>query len=105
MGPTRADLGLLWNVAIPVLPAVFLVNPMLWRNACPLATLNKATGDRFGTRQLLGAGTRAGALGIVLLFVMVPARRFLFNTDGIALAVTIVLVATLALVAGFLYSA
>ena len=36
---------------------------------------------------------------------MVPARRFLFNTDGLVLAVTIVAVAIAALVLGFLFDA
>ncbi len=41
-----------------------------------------------------------GAIGIVLLVVMVPARRFLFNTDGVALAFTIIAVVALAIVLG-----
>lgn len=102
----ETTLNLLWNVTIPVLPAVFLVSPLLWRNVCPLATLNKVTGDRIGKRQLSpGAATVAGGIGILLLFLLVPARRFLFNTDGFALLVTIVAVALLAILAGTLYSA
>lgn len=94
-------LGILWNAVIPVLPAVFLVQPALWRNVCPLATLNVATGRRFGTRTLSpAAARRVGAIGIVLLFLMVPARRFLFNSDGAILALTIGVVVLLALLAG-----
>jgi len=93
-------LRLLWDLVIPVLPAVFLVNPMLWRNVCPLATLNQVTGRRRGGAldpRLLRLGWAAG---ILLLALMVPARRFLFNHDGTALAVTIVVVGGLALVTG-----
>lgn len=94
-------LRILWNAVIPVLPAVFLVQPSLWRNVCPLATLNVATGRRFGTRALSpAAARRVGAIGIVLLFLMVPARRFLFNSDGAILALTIAAVAVLALLMG-----
>ncbi|HJS48097.1 MAG TPA: hypothetical protein VJ773_08955 [Gemmatimonadales bacterium] len=32
-------LQLVWSAAVPVLPAVFLLGPALWRNVCPLATL------------------------------------------------------------------
>ena len=39
VAPDTATL-LLWDGAIPLLPAVFLINPGLWRNVCPLATLN-----------------------------------------------------------------
>lgn len=94
-------LRILWNAVIPVLPAVFLVQPALWRNVCPLATLNVATGRRFGARSLSPeAARRVGTIGIALLFLMVPARRFLFNTDGAVLALTIAAVALLALLAG-----
>ncbi len=97
------SLGLLWNVAIPLVPASLLVSPLLWRNACPLATLNQAT-NRFANGRRTGArfAVRAGAVGIALLLVLVPARRVLFNTDGPVLAATILLVAIAALVAGAL---
>lgn len=96
----EGTLHLLWDMVIPLLPAVFLINPMLWRNACPLATLNQWTGRRQAPpldRDLLRG---AWAVGIVLLAVLVPARRFLFNTDGTALAATIAAVGGLAMVTG-----
>lgn len=100
-----ASLHVLWDMVIPLLPAVFLVNPMLWRNVCPLATLNSMTGVRIGTRELEGRAARvAWGAGIVLLLVMVPARRFLFNTNGVALSATIVGVALLALIGGVVFS-
>jgi hypothetical protein len=99
----KATLHVLWDMVIPLLPAVFLVNPMLWRNVCPLATLNALSGTRTARPPLSGTLLRASwGLGIGLLLVMVPARRFLFNTDGLALAATIVVVALLAVAAGAL---
>jgi len=37
------DTGLfvLWKVIIPVLPALFMIAPGLWRNLCPLAASNQ----------------------------------------------------------------
>lgn len=100
----RPALHVLWDMVIPLLPAAFLVNPLLWRNVCPLATLNSLTGS-VGQRSLGARSARvAWTSGIVLLFVMVPARRFLFNTNGAALAITIGVVVLLALVAGLFYS-
>ena len=96
-------LNLLWNAVIPLLPAAFLVSPAIWRNTCPLATLNMMGGGR---RTLKAAQMPwAGAVGIALLLLLVPARRFAFNTDGHILAATIVAVAVLAVVAGFFFSA
>ena len=37
-------LKILWNAVVPLLPAVFLLQPEIWRNACPLATLNVVSG-------------------------------------------------------------
>jgi hypothetical protein len=102
LAPTTG-LTLLWDVAVPVLPAVFLIQPGIWRNVCPLATLSMITNRRGG--QILDNGRipTAGTIGIVLLALMVPARRFLFNTDGTALAATIVGVAVLAMALGVIF--
>lgn len=100
---TQPDLALdiLWNVLIPLVPASLLISPAIWRNVCPLATLNLLTNRSSVSRTLTsGLLPGAGAIGIVLLVVMVPARRFLFNTDGLALAITIAAVAVLAMVLG-----
>ncbi len=39
-------LNMLWNVVIPLVPASLLISPMLWRNSCPLATLNHVSSGR-----------------------------------------------------------
>lgn len=99
------SLHLLWDMVIPLLPAVFLVNPMLWRNVCPLATLNELGGRRRAALTLRTAQLpSAWAIGILLLVLLVPARRFLFNTHGVPMAVTVASVAVLALASGFVVS-
>ena len=101
----KPTLTLLWDMVIPLLPAVFLVNPLIWRNVCPLATLNDLSGRRSRARATSLRVVRAGwVLGVALLFVLVPARRFLFNTNGPALAVTIVAVGALALASGLVFA-
>lgn len=94
------SLKLLWSLAIPLVPASLLISPQLWRNVCPLATLNMLP-NRPGGRTLRN-GTLAvtGAVGILLLLVLVPARHVLFNTGGAALGVTVIAVALLALFSG-----
>ena len=91
--PERS-IAVLWYLLIPLVPASLLVSPALWRNVCPLATLNLLTnrsgGSRVLTTALLPAATTAG---IVLLVVLVPARRVVFNVNGAALAATISAVA------------
>jgi hypothetical protein len=98
------SLSILWYVLIPVLPAAFLVNVEIWRNVCPLATLNVLTGSSVGSRVLAKDTARKAALvGIVLLVVLVPARRFLFNVDPIALGITVVAVCVLAILGGLFF--
>jgi hypothetical protein len=97
-------LGLLWNVIIPILPATFLLSPLLWRAVCPLATLNMWPGGRTGKSPMTGKmQQRLGIVGLLLLALLVPARRFLFNEDGLALAIVIVAVAGVAIGVGALY--
>lgn len=97
-------LRLLWNAVIPVLPATFLVSPQLWRNVCPLATLTMLPRERPTARRITERTVRtATVIGLLLLVILVPARRAVFNTDGPFLATTIGAIALLALVAGLAY--
>ena len=100
------SINLLWGILIPILPLTFLLGTGMWRSVCPLATLNMLPNPWAGRRGVSVQGARfAGVVGIVLLVVMVPARRFLFNTNGLVLAATVLSVAVLALVLGFVYDA
>ena len=98
------SLHILWDMVIPLLPATFLLSPMLWRNVCPLATLNQLTGRGRGTRLRGDALEWAWVFGIALLFALVPARRFLFNEHGAILAGTIAAVALLSAAGGSVFS-
>jgi hypothetical protein len=94
----------LWYVAVPILPATFFISTKLWRGICPLATLNEI-GNHVGRPRPL-APTTAGWLavaGLVLFHLMVPARRFMFNENGLVLALTVAGVGGLALVLGALF--
>ena len=97
-------LQVLWYGAIPLLPAAFLVSPLLWRNMCPLATLNTLPGKWSRGLRLEGKTAHVAMLiGFALLLLLVPARRFLFNNNGPALALVIIAVALLAFALGFVF--
>jgi len=100
------SLLLLWKVLIPLVPAVLLISPLLWRNVCPLATLEMIAqglaGDRPPARRW---ATQGAAVGVLLLAAMVPARHLVFNTDGPVLAATIAAVAALAIGGGMAFDA
>lgn len=97
-------LPLFWNVIVPTLPAVFLFNPLVWRNVCPLATANM-----LGNRLRLPGNPgptfvqTAPAVGVVLLMTLVPARRFVFNENASALIATMLIVLAAAFALGSRY--
>lgn len=98
------SLRMLWKVVIPLVPASLLLSPAIWRNVCPLATLN-VSAARFGrgrsaSRWMWGSVV----VGIALLAILVPARRFVFDTDGAALAATILAVAAVAAGTGVVFA-
>ena len=95
----------LWSVAVPLLPASFFVAPALWRGICPLSTLN-AWGNHLGAPRELTA-RESGALGwagLAVFQLLVPARHLALNTDGPALAATLVAIGLLALLLGARYA-
>ncbi|MFV1981617.1 MAG: hypothetical protein ACC655_10720, partial [Rhodothermia bacterium] len=95
------SLRILWFAIIPILPASFLISPAIWRGTCPLATLNTMLNGVVSRRYLRARYIPyVGMAGIILLVVMVPARRFLFNENGLVLAITVAAIAVAALVLG-----
>ncbi|MCK6546036.1 hypothetical protein L6R52_09215 [Myxococcota bacterium] len=101
-----ATLTAFWGLVIPLVPASLLIAPHVWRSVCPLATLNML-GNGLVARKIPSRRLAAisGAVGILLLFAMVPARRFAFNTDGVVLAATILAVGLVAIGLGTIFEA
>lgn len=100
----ETSLNLLWGVLIPLLPVSFLLGTGIWRSICPLATLNMLPNRWTGRRRVSARAARtAGVAGIAALLLLVPARRFLLNNNGPALAAAIAMVAVAAVALGLLY--
>ncbi len=101
----RPQLGIhaFWNVLIPVAPLVFVFVPGLWRSVCPLGTsglLPRHLG--MSRRRLLSPKwqVRMGMIGVASLFLIVPLRHVLLDTNGPATAITILLLAAVAITIG-----
>lgn len=94
-------LDFFWKTVIPILPASFLLAPMLWRNVCPLATMNHWTGDRRDrATPSPAAATALQWSGIALLFVLVPFRHVVLNTMPLGMLALIAVIGVLTLAAG-----
>jgi NADPH-dependent 2,4-dienoyl-CoA reductase/sulfur reductase-like enzyme/ferredoxin len=99
----RDGLTIFWGVAIPLLPLLFFIAPGVWRNVCPLAAANQTPRVYRFTRGLTAPDwlRQYGYLIAVGLFVvLVPMRKILFNGNGTATAVLILLALTAAFLGG-----
>jgi nitrite reductase (NADH) large subunit len=101
-------LGLLifWGVFVPLLPLVFLVAPALWRNVCPMASLNQIPRTLGFTRGLtlpLWVQQYAPLISGGLFVAIVPFRKVLLERSGLALAVFLLSVLALAFLGGVIF--
>ena len=98
-----AGLFALWHIIIPVAPLLFFVAPGLWRNLCPFATLNMLPtwihppSQQRAPKWLCEHGY---AIGITLFYTLVTLRKVLLNHNGLALAVVIIVLATISFTMG-----
>jgi hypothetical protein len=99
-------LHLLWNVLIPVAPALLVVAPGIWRNVCPLGTMSLAP-YHFGlSRDKRLSSIWRGRLflvSFVLLLVVIPMRKVLLDTNGPILAAVLALVGVMAIGLGSVF--
>ncbi len=81
----EVGLLILWNVLIPIAPALIVIAPGLWRNICPMATFSLLP-RRMGIsrRKILSHRMAAllSATGLIALLLIVPLRHVVLNTDG-----------------------
>ena len=104
----RPELGLklFWGLAIPVVPALLVVAPGLWRQVCPMATLNQLP-------RLAGLGraldlpaalkNAAFAVAVGLFLTAVSLRVPLLNHSGAVVGAGILLVLVLAFAGGSVF--
>jgi nitrite reductase (NADH) large subunit len=102
----RVGLFAFWGVVIPLLPLLFFIAPGFWRNICPLAASNQ-TPRRFGFTRGRALHPTVRAYGflvpVVLFLALVPARKVLFNTNGVALAALLFTMLAAAFVGGVFF--
>ena len=101
-------LGLLlfWGLTIPVLPALLVIAPGLWRQVCPMAALNQLPRAVNKGRALeLPAGLKSTAFSIALaLFIgAVALRQPWLNQHGPSLGAVILAMLAAALAGGWFF--
>ena len=95
-----------WQLAIPILPALWLVAPGVWRNVCPMALLNQLPREfGFGLALSRPAWLRSATfpISIFALFAIVAMRPLLFDRSPLATAALIAAGLGLALAGGLVF--
>lgn len=104
----RPAVGLfaLWNVLIPVAPALMLVAPGVWRNVCPLgstALLARHLGLSAERRLAREWQARFLLIAVGALLLLVPLRHVVLDRIGPVTGFTILALALAAIVAGSVF--
>ena len=99
-------LKLFWGFAIPVVPALLVVAPGLWRQVCPMATLNqlpRLAGFGRGLDLPPGLKNWAFAISVGVFLVAVSLRAPLLNHSGAWVALVVVGALLLAFAGGVVF--
>jgi hypothetical protein len=97
---------LFWNILIPVAPALFVFATGIWRNVCPLATIvllprHLSLSQR--KRLSLAQAGKLNLIAVIALYSIVPLRHAVFNCNGPATALLIIVLASAGIIMGFFY--
>jgi nitrite reductase (NADH) large subunit len=104
-----SDLGLdlLWNLIIPLAPIIFFLAPSWWVNVCPLAIVQSIPRRLKISKNIDLSYDQVGILQFfswVILYLLVPARIFLFNHNAEIVLWIIPVLALVAFSSGVLFS-
>ena len=102
----QVGLRVFWGVYVPLAPALFLTEPGLWRNICPLASFNQIPRTLGFTRSrtLPRAVARYAPLVSAGLFlVLVALRPVVLQSSGPALGIMLIMLLALAFLGGAIF--
>ena len=102
------DIGLrvFWGLMIPVVPALLVIAPGLWRQICPMAFLNQIPRMTHisAARDLPETGRKwAFAVAVLFFFVCIALRAPVLNHNGLIVGIGLFAVLLLALLGGLIF--
>lgn len=103
---SRLALTIAWSLCIPLLPALWLLAPGIWRNVCPMAFVNQLPRELGFTRGIGRPAvlrTWAYPLSLLLLFAGIGTRLILLNGSAVATSVLFATALLLAFAGGFTF--
>lgn len=99
-------LPILWGIVVPALPLVWVLAPGIWRNVCPMATVNqipRLTRITRGRTLPPWVERHGYTIGASLFFITISLRPSFLQTSGPGAAVMLVVALGVAFVGGTLY--
>jgi hypothetical protein len=97
---------LFWNILIPIAPALLVVGVGIWRNVCPLGSTSlfpKHMGFSKRKKLTIAQSGILNLIAVIALFVIVPLRHAIFNTNGMATAILILSLGLIAVFMGLIF--
>lgn len=97
---------LFWNILIPVAPALLVVTVGIWRNVCPMAStalFPRHIGYSKRKKLTIAQTGKLNLAAVIALFIIVPLRHAIFDTNGMATAILILSLAAIAITLGLLF--
>lgn len=97
---------LFWNILIPVAPVLIVVAVGVWRNVCPMASnalFPRHMGYSKRIKLSLAQTGKLNLIAVIALFIVVPLRHAIFDTNGLATAILILSLAVIAIIMGLLF--
>jgi NADPH-dependent 2,4-dienoyl-CoA reductase/sulfur reductase-like enzyme/ferredoxin len=102
----QTGLFVLFGIIVPLLPALFLTAPGLWRNICPMAATNQVP-RLFGFSRALDPPdwlrNRGYLIAMALFFGIAGARIAGLDESGIATGIVLALVIVVAFAGGYVF--
>lgn len=99
-------LTLFWGIAVPLLPALLVIAPGLWRQLCPMGFLNQIPRAlRFSLGKTLPKplADNAFAIAVIAFVGLIALRPIVLNTDGTAVAIMLGVAGSLAFFGGLAF--
>ena len=99
-------INIFWNILVPILPAVLVLAIGVWRNVCPMASTTLFSSHLGLSKRRKITVSQSGKLNliaVIALFIIVPLRHAIFNTNGQATALLIISLGLTGAIAGLFY--
>jgi hypothetical protein len=97
---------LFWNILIPVAPVLLVVGVGIWRNVCPMASTSlfpRHMGVSKRKKLTFAQTGKLNLIAVIALFLIVPLRHAIFDMNGLATALLIILLGVIAVIGGLFY--